>query len=63
MNNEFGIVLENIMLFYILDIFLMLFFQLGINNNCLYIYGNLSVVEFYIYIYVSIFIELFYQKY
>ena len=63
MNNEFGIVLENIMLFYILDIFLMLFFQLGINNNFSYIYGNLSVVEFYIYIYVSIFIELFYQKY
>ncbi len=52
MNYGLGIVLENIMLFYNLDIFIMLFFQLRINNNYIYIYGNLSVVEFYIYIYM-----------
>ena len=52
MNYGLGIVLENIMLFYNLDIFIMLFFQLGINNNYIYIYCNLSVVEFYIYIYM-----------
>ena len=42
------------MLFYNLDIFIMLFFQLGINNNYIYIYIVIYQWQSFIFIYICI---------